>query len=612
MTGVAPFRIARPRFLAYWAIEGGLIAILIYGLAQLTQALTRTPYADHQMLTIVVASLLFSLVLLVSQGSNLGEQGDLKREIVLFSILCVICGLLAYGILGILLGDYRRLECLLLLEGAVAVPVTIAVWRWLSVRFDFLNTRRERVVIVGSGELARQVCRWIHDHHAGEYAVIGFADADDARAGQILAMGVRIQTDFAHLARFAPRRADRIIVALDERTGQASAATCATRGPASDSIPAMIALGAICAIAGPGGTREVPVESFCTGKEQNVLQPGELLVEVRFPQRPPHSGSHYRRFIPRNEMDIAVVGVGASVVLDEGGENFVSARIGLGAVAPTPLIAQEASDLLAGQPAGDETITKAAEVRMGGPREALWHAIIRKNHGVSHLIVGRDHAGPGSDAAGEPFYGPYEAQDLLREYEDEIGVQMVPFRMMVYVPDQDRYQPIDEVGEDTRTLSISGTELRERLADGREIPRVVQLPRGGHRTAQDAPASLPAGPHRLLHRAFRAPGSRRSPTRSSSSSSRWGGRPVTLLDGDIVRQNLSSETRLLEGAPRPEHHANRVRGVRDHQERRDRALRSDRTICRGAATQPGSHRAARWVHPGACRHSARGVRTARS
>ena len=115
-------------------------------------------------------------------------------------------------------------------------------------------------------------------------------------------------------------------------------------------------------------------------------------------------------------------------------------------------------------------------MRLGGPREAVWHAIIRKNHGVTHFIVGRDHAGPGADASGEPFYGPYEAQDLLREYEDEIGVTMVPFRMMVYLPDDDRYMPIDQVPEGTNTLSISGTDLRERLQDGRDIPNWFTYP----------------------------------------------------------------------------------------------------------------------------------------
>ena len=131
-------------------------------------------------------------------------------------------------------------------------------------------------------------------------------------------------------------------------------------GPAADSIPSMIALGGVCVITGPDGTREVPVESFCTGPGKNVLTPGELLVEVCFPARPANSGSHYRRMIPRNEMDIAVVGVGASVVLDDSRQKFVSARISLGAVAPTPLFAQAASDLLAGQAVSDESLDKAA------------------------------------------------------------------------------------------------------------------------------------------------------------------------------------------------------------------------------------------------------------
>lgn len=131
-------------------------------------------------------------------------------------------------------------------------------------------------------------------------------------------------------------------------------------GPAADSTPSLIALGGVCVIAGPKGTREVPVEEFCTGPGKNVLQPGELLVEIRLPPRPKNSGSHYRRLIPRNEMDIAVVGVGASVVLDDAKKNVVSARISLGAVAPTPLFAKAASDALAGQPVNDESIAKAA------------------------------------------------------------------------------------------------------------------------------------------------------------------------------------------------------------------------------------------------------------
>ncbi len=109
-------------------------------------------------------------------------------------------------------------------------------------------------------------------------------------------------------------------------------------------------------------------------------------------------------------------------------------------------------------------------MRMAGPREAVWHAIIRKNHGVTHLIVGRDHAGPGSDASGKPFYGPYDAQDLFRKHESELGVAMLPFRQMVYVEDRDEYMPEDEVPDGSRVLSISGTEQRRRLNEGKELP----------------------------------------------------------------------------------------------------------------------------------------------
>jgi len=131
-------------------------------------------------------------------------------------------------------------------------------------------------------------------------------------------------------------------------------------GPAADSTPSLIALGATCVIQGPQGTRSVPAEQFCTGPGRNVLERGELLVELRFPRRPAKGGSHYRRLIPRNEMDIAVVGVGAAVELDPAGQKFVAARIALGAVAPTPLFAQAAGDGLAGQAVNDQSIAAAA------------------------------------------------------------------------------------------------------------------------------------------------------------------------------------------------------------------------------------------------------------
>ncbi len=131
-------------------------------------------------------------------------------------------------------------------------------------------------------------------------------------------------------------------------------------GPAADSIPSLIVLGTRVVIAGPEGRREVAVEDFCTAPGCNVLAAGELVVELLLPARPAVGGSHYRRFIPRNEMDIAVVGVAAAVELDESSENFVSARIALGAVAATPLFVEAAGAALAGQPLGDEAIAAAA------------------------------------------------------------------------------------------------------------------------------------------------------------------------------------------------------------------------------------------------------------
>jgi CO/xanthine dehydrogenase FAD-binding subunit len=128
--------------------------------------------------------------------------------------------------------------------------------------------------------------------------------------------------------------------------------------PAADTTPALIALGAMCLIAGPKGSRTVATEDFVLSPGRTVLQPGELLVEFRIPAPKPHSSDCYLRFIPRNEMDIAVVGVGASVTLN--GETCTAARIALGAVAPTPLFAKEASASLVGKPLTDETIATAA------------------------------------------------------------------------------------------------------------------------------------------------------------------------------------------------------------------------------------------------------------
>ncbi|MGC8642140.1 MAG: FAD binding domain-containing protein [Isosphaeraceae bacterium] len=132
--------------------------------------------------------------------------------------------------------------------------------------------------------------------------------------------------------------------------------------PAADTIPPLIALGAICRITGPSGSREVAAEAFCTAPGKNVLQRGEILTAIVLPPPAPKSGSAYERFIPRNEMDIAVVGAASWVRLSADFKTIELARVALGAVAPTPLFAEEASTWLAGKPANEKTFTQAGEV----------------------------------------------------------------------------------------------------------------------------------------------------------------------------------------------------------------------------------------------------------
>ena len=179
-------------------------------------------------------------------------------------------------------------------------------------------------------------------------------------------------------------------------------------------------------------------------------------------------------------------------------------------------------------------------MRMGGPREAIWHAIIRKNHGCSHFIVGRDHAGPGKDSNGKPFYGPYEAQEVFKKHEADIGVTMVPFNMMVYLEHQDKYVPDDEVKNGDRVLNISGTELRQRLNEGREIPAWFTYPE----VVAELRKSYPPRHKQGLSIFFTGLSGSGKSTIANVLLTKFletGGRPVTLLDGDLVRKHLSSE-----------------------------------------------------------------------
>ncbi|MEM8793768.1 MAG: bifunctional sulfate adenylyltransferase/adenylylsulfate kinase [Pseudomonadota bacterium] len=179
-------------------------------------------------------------------------------------------------------------------------------------------------------------------------------------------------------------------------------------------------------------------------------------------------------------------------------------------------------------------------MRMAGPREAVWHGIIRKNHGCTHFIVGRDHAGPGKDSNGEDFYGPYDAQDMFEEYQEEMGIEMVPFKMMVYVQERAEYQPADEVEEGATVLNLSGTELRRRLSEGLEIPEWFSFPEVVDELRKTKPPRSQQG-FTVFFTGLSGSGKSTIANALMVKLMEAGGRPVTLLDGDIVRKHLSSE-----------------------------------------------------------------------
>jgi len=179
-------------------------------------------------------------------------------------------------------------------------------------------------------------------------------------------------------------------------------------------------------------------------------------------------------------------------------------------------------------------------MRMAGPREALWHGIIRRNYGCTHMIVGRDHAGPGKDASGTPFYGPFDAQTLLEKHQEEIGIEMVPFKEMVYVEDRAQYAPATEVDEDEKVLEINGTELRRRLFEGLEIPHWFTFPEVVRELRRSYPPRSQQG-FTVFFTGLSGAGKSTIANVLMIKLREMGDRPVTLLDGDIVRKNLSSE-----------------------------------------------------------------------
>ncbi len=177
-------------------------------------------------------------------------------------------------------------------------------------------------------------------------------------------------------------------------------------------------------------------------------------------------------------------------------------------------------------------------MRLAGPREALWHTLIRRNYGANYLIVGRDHAGPGVDSTGKPFYGPYDAQELVQQYSDELGVGVVPFRMLVYLPDEERYEEVSKVPAGARTAAISGTQVREEyLNNGRALPSWFTRPEVAEILAETYPPRHKQG---VCIWFTGLSGSGKSTTAEVLTVLlQEHGRHVTVLDGDVVRTHLS-------------------------------------------------------------------------
>ncbi len=179
-------------------------------------------------------------------------------------------------------------------------------------------------------------------------------------------------------------------------------------------------------------------------------------------------------------------------------------------------------------------------MRMGGPRETLLHAIVRKNYGCTHFIVGRDHAGPGNDRDGNPFYGPYDAQELYKQYEEELDITMVPFKMMVYVENKAEYLPADETEPTDKVLTLSGTEFRRRLHEGLDVPDWFSYPKIVEELRKAHPPKHKQG-FTVFFTGLSGSGKSTVANALMIKLLEEGSRPVTLLDGDIVRRNLSSE-----------------------------------------------------------------------
>ncbi len=214
---MAPLTRSTSRILANFALEGGLIFGVLY---LLTAATVRSPLSTGSASLAQIAGLSLLLTACTYGTRHAGLAGRWGLEVILITVVSVFVGAVSFVTVWALSGSPRQLLGVLMLESAVAVPLAVAAWRWLALRWRVLAFYRERILIVGTGETARQVCRWIVENHAHEYAIVGFAAETDERMLEVLAMGSRIVTEYDALSTFSPGRVDRIIVALDEKRGK--------------------------------------------------------------------------------------------------------------------------------------------------------------------------------------------------------------------------------------------------------------------------------------------------------------------------------------------------------------------------------------------------------
>ena len=179
-------------------------------------------------------------------------------------------------------------------------------------------------------------------------------------------------------------------------------------------------------------------------------------------------------------------------------------------------------------------------MRMAGPKEAVWHAIIRKNYGCNRIIIGRDHAGPGINAEGKPYYQPYDAQELIAQYQEELEIKMVPFKEMVFAKNKKTFLPLDKIEQDDPIEKLSGTQFKEFLQQRTEIPNWYSFPEVIHELRKRFPKLHNQG-LTVFFTGLSGAGKSTLANAIMYKLMETEDRPITLLDGDIVRQHLSSE-----------------------------------------------------------------------